>query len=112
MNVAAGQAIRGMHIEPLHCTVAGGVAQTLQRWTYQRTARVALVDEAQLWVHADPVLAHPLFQRGDLATDRTGLSLLVRRNPRIERGPVKRIALRHALIPPTATRDKWVLGWP
>src|SRR5262245_4964528 len=105
MNITAGQAIRGVDIQTLHGAVAGRVAQALQRWTHQRATCVTVVDEAQFRVHAGTVLAHPLFQRGDLAADRTGLSLLIRRNPRIERGPAKRNAWHHALIPPRATLD-------
>ena len=84
MRIAAGEAIRGMDVDEIDCRQRHEVAQTLQGWTDQAGATVAVVDEPQIIPNAVAVLCHSCGQLSQLAVNGVMLSLLIGGDPGVE----------------------------
>jgi hypothetical protein len=87
MRIAPGEAVRGMDVDDIERRQGHEVTQPLQGRSNQTGAAVAVVDEQHVLADLIAILHHSRFQLGELAIDSVALSLLVRRDARVDGHP-------------------------
>ena len=84
VGVAAGEAVRGVHVEDVDACHGDQVAQALQGGAGQAGAAVAVVDEQHVVVDGVAVPGDARLQLAQLAVDGVPLSLLVGGDPGVD----------------------------
>jgi len=84
IGVFARQAVRGMHIEPVHRTGGRQITEALQGRPHQGRATVPIVQKRHRLGEREPVGRDALAQRSDLTGNGVGFGLTIRRHPGID----------------------------
>jgi hypothetical protein len=94
VGILPGEPIRRVNVHAIHPAGRRQVTQPLQRRSHQRRATVPIVDERQVVHERHPIGHHPGSQGCYLARDGPGFSLLLGRDPGIDR----RLQIAHGLV--------------
>jgi hypothetical protein len=87
VRVVAGESIGRVNIQPVEGAGRSLVAEPLQGRAEERAAAVAFVDEAQFGFQPQAVGLDARLEGLDLAGDRIGFGMLLRRDARVDRRP-------------------------